>query len=286
MHRDKALAIDAMKKALLLRKKLEVPLDESVSAIDAAERLGIEVRLADFPSMEGMYIAGKNPKIILTAMRPQGRRNFTCAHELGHHNFNHGEQFDDILETNNSQRKDLKEFVADCFASYFLMPKATIESGVSRRGLAIKSLDSIQVYALASWLGVGYRTLISHLWRGIGLISHDKAEQLFRLQPRDIRQHLLGDSVSSQLHLIDKNWIGRAIDCEVGDYLLFEMDTIIEGEHLSTLRKKGCGTILQAVKPGISKVSDSLESWGAFVRISPSGFVGRSCYRFEDEVLD
>jgi hypothetical protein len=286
MHRDKALATEAMKKALLLRKRLEVPLDESVSAIDAAERLGIEVRLANFTSMEGMYIAGKNPKIILTAMRPQGRRNFTCAHELGHHTFNHGEQFDEILESNKFQRKGSKEYIADCFGAYFLMPKATIESGINRRGFSVKSLDSIQAYALASWLGVGYGTLVSHLLHGIGLISHDKAEQLFRLQPRDIRQQLLGDSVSSQLHLIDKNWIGRAIDCEVGDYLLFDMDTIIEGEHLNNIRKKGCGTIIQAVKPGISKVSNSSESWSAFVRISRSGFIGRSCYRFEDEVLD
>ncbi|CAG1020724.1 hypothetical protein MTYM_00475 [Methylococcales bacterium] len=286
MHRDKALATDAMKKALLLRKRLEVPLDESVSAIDAAERLGIEVRLADFPSMEGMYIAGNSPKIILTAMRPQGRRNFTCAHELGHHNFNHGEQFDDILEANKLQRKDLKEFAADCFAAYFLMPKATIESGISRRGFALKSLDAIQAYALASWLGVGYKTLVSHLLHGTGMISHHKADELYKLQPRDIRQQLLGETVSSQLHLIDNNWIGRAIDCEVGDYLLFDMDAIVEGEHLIKMRKKGFGTILQAVKPGISRVSNASESWGAFVRISSPGFVGRSCYRFEDEVLD
>lgn len=286
MHRDKALAIDAMKKALLLRKRLEVSLEESLSAIDAAERLGIEVRLADFPSMEGMYIAGKSPKIILTAMRPQGRRNFTCAHELGHHNFNHGEQFDDILKTNKSGTNDLKEFVADCFAAYFLMPKATIESGIARRGFALKSLNAFEAYALASWLGVGYKTLISHLLHGTAMISRHKADELYKFQPRDIRQQILGEAVSSQLHLVDNNWIGRAIDCEVGDYLLFDTDTVVEGEHLRNVKMKGGNTILQAVKPGISRVSNASESWGSFVRISSSGFVGRSCYRFENEVLE
>jgi len=90
----KKLAADAVSRALSLRKKLGVSFEESVSPIDAAEQLSIDVRFVDLPSMEGIYVADNEPKIVLSSLRPSGRRSFTCAHELGHHMFGHGDRFD------------------------------------------------------------------------------------------------------------------------------------------------------------------------------------------------
>jgi Zn-dependent peptidase ImmA (M78 family) len=130
-------------------------------------------------------VASSAPKILLSSLRPQGRRNFTCAHEIGHHIFGHGEQFDELTDEKSTMRKnDPKEFSADCFAAYFLMPKSTIENGMKRRGYAYESMKPIQVYSLASWLGVGYSTLVNHLLYGIGTISRNKAQELQRFRWR------------------------------------------------------------------------------------------------------
>lgn len=285
MPNNKLLATEAVVKALRLRKSLGIPMDESVSALDAAESLGIEVRLIDLPSMEGMYVAGSAPKIMLSSLRPQGRRSFTCAHEIGHHIFDHGEQFDELTDEKSTLRKhDPKEYSADCFAAYFLMPKTTIDSGMKRRGLTYESLEPVQVYALASWLGVGYSTLVNHMQYGISMITRSKAQYLNRLLPRDIRQELLGYSVSSPLHLADEHWLGRAIDCEVGDFIILPRGTQIEGEHLISLDGKNNKTLIQTQSPGVARVINETVGWAAFIRVSPHEYVGRSCYRFEEEV--
>lgn len=285
MTNNKQLATVAIAEALRLRRRLGIPIVESVSAPDAAERLGIEVRLIDLPSMEGMYVAGSAPKIMLSSLRPQGRRSFTCAHEIGHHLFKHGEQFDELTDEKSTLRKhDPKEFSADCFAAYFLMPKTTIESGMKRRGFTYESLEPTQVYALASWLGVGYSTLVNHMQYGIRTISRNKALYLSQVSPKDIRQQLLGYAVSSSLHVADEHWNGRAIDCEVGDYIILPQGTLVERSQLIILAGENKVTIIQTQSPGVARVTNEALGWASFIRISPREYVGRSCYRFEEEV--
>lgn len=285
MPNNKLLATDALTKALRLRKQLGIPMDESVSALDAAENLGIEVRMIDLPSMEGMYMAGSKPKIMLSCLRPQGRRSFTCAHEIGHHIFEHGEQFDELTDEKSTLRKhDSKEYSADCFAAFFLMPKTTIDSGMKRRGLAYETLEPVQVYALASWLGVGYSTLVNHMQYGICMISSKKAQYLNKLAPKDIRQIILSYSVGSSLHMADEHWVGRAIDCEVGDFILLPQGTRIEGTQLILLDGETNRVLIKSQAPGVARVVNEELGWAAFIRVSPPEYVGRSCYRFEEEV--
>ncbi len=285
MTSKKAIATDALVKALRLRKRLVISLDEPVSPIDSAERIGIEVRMVDLPSAEGMYVAGKNPTIILSSLRPSGRRNFTCAHEIGHHEFGHGDQFDELATDRRIRRQsDTKEYAADCFAAYFLMPKATIEIAMKRRAISCASINFVDVYRLASWLGVGYRTLINHLQFGLGLIGPERSAQLLGHEPRQIRQQLLGRKVLTNLHLVDTNWRGRAIDCEIGDYLLLPRGTVTEGSQLANTYDDADEVLAETKIPGIARISIPHTDWSAFVRVSRRNYVGRSCFRFEEEV--
>lgn len=281
MSQKKLLFSGAVAKALQVRKRLGIAMDVPASPLDAAEQLGVEVRLADLPSMEGMYVASGRPTIILSSMRPSGRRNFTCAHELGHHSFGHGEQFDELTSDRTYNRAtDTKEFQADCFAAFFLMPKATIESGMAVRKLSYGTLTPMQVYSLANWLGVGYATLVNHLVNGIGAISRNAGESLRRITPRDIRQQLFGDPMPySHVILADEHWRGRAIDCEVGDLIRLPPGHSVEGA-LDVSSHKG---FLVAMRPGIARVALPGQDWHAFVRISPKNFVGRACFRFEED---
>lgn len=281
------LASQALTQALKIRKRLNLPLDESVSALDAAEKLGVEVRLIDLPSMEGMYVSGNKPKIMLSSLRPQGRRNFTCAHEIGHHTFNHGEQFDELTkDKTGARRSDPNEFLADCFAGFFLMPKATIDSGMKRRGFSFAALDHIQIYQMANWLGVGYQTLVKHLLYSIKAISSSKADQLLKKTPKDIRTEIIGDRSASNLHIVDTNWHGRAVDCEVEDLIRVPLGFSIEGKQLQSVESLGSHTLLSARTPGIARLSSEISGWSAFVRVSPKNFFGRSCFRFEEEVFE
>ncbi len=284
MLNRKHLANEAAAKALSLRKRMGVNLEDAICPIDIAEALQIEVRLVDLPSMEGMYVAGDVPKILLSCLRPQGRRNFTCAHEIGHHIMGHGQQFDEMNGEKSARRAiDPREFSANCFAAYFLMPKATVDSGVVRREFRYPTLKPEQAYAVASWLGVGYKTFINHLDYGLGMVSRIQADRLRKQEPRTIRQAVLGKTVASHLHVVSPAWSGRAIDCEVGDYLLLPDGAICEGAPLGTPELLTIGTLVQTQCTGIGRVSSNAGRWAAFVRVSRHHYVGRSRYRFEEE---
>lgn len=285
MTNNKSIASESLVKALRVRKRIGATLCESVSPLDAAEQLGIEVRFMDLPSMEGMYIAGDNPKILLSSLRPQGRRNFTCAHEIGHHEFGHGEQFDELTaEKSNSRKRDPKEFAADSFAAFFLMPKSLIDNGMNRRGYKYETLTPVEVYRMACWLGVGYTTLVNHLLHSLNLIEQKKKEELLGIQPREIRFDLIGKPVSSELYVVDHHWLGRPIDCQIGDYLLLPGNAAIEGRHIFTSYDHPAGHLIKANATGLARVLIKDKDWASFIRISPDQYIGRSCYRFEAEV--
>ncbi|MBA9900919.1 ImmA/IrrE family metallo-endopeptidase [Burkholderia cepacia] len=282
MSDKKALFTAAVAKALQARKRLGIALEEAVSPLDAAEKLGVEVRLADLPSMEGMYVSGGRPTIILSSLRPFGRRNFTCAHELGHHAFGHGEQFDELTSDRSYRRAtDSKEFQADTFAAFFLMPKSALENGMLRRQLKYDTLDPIAVYGLANWLGVGYSTLVNHMVNGIGTISRAIGDRLLRSAPRDIRQQLIGTpSAAQQVILADQHWRGRSIDCEVGDLIRVPENCRYEG----ALAASPIVGFAQVQAVGISRIVHEEAGWSAFVRASLKNYKGRACFRFEEEV--
>ncbi|VVE01058.1 hypothetical protein PAQ31011_02144 [Pandoraea aquatica] len=282
MSDKKSLFTNAVAKALQVRKRLGIALEDAVSPLDAAEKLGVEVRLVDLPSMEGMYVSTGRPTIVLSSLRPFGRRNFTCAHELGHHAFGHGEQFDELINDRSYRRAtDSKEFQADVFAAFFLMPKSALESGMLRRGLSYPSLDPMAIYQLANWLGVGYSTLVNHMVNGLGTISRAAGELLLRSSPRDIRLTLLGSASSAhQMLLADSHWCGRPIDCEVGDLIRIPASARYEGSLASSQFPR----FVRAEAPGISRVVDEKSNWSSFVRASSTNYTGRACFRFEEEV--
>ncbi len=51
----KTIAMQAVAKALRMRRSAGYGLDSAVCVYDLAQRLDIEVRFLDIPSMEGMY---------------------------------------------------------------------------------------------------------------------------------------------------------------------------------------------------------------------------------------
>jgi hypothetical protein len=209
------LALRATSMALRVRQKEGIAPDEPCSVYDLAEKLGVEARFAELPSAEGVYSPGK-PLIIVSSLRPPGRQAFTCGHELGHHAYGHGEQFDELVEERGgSRRHDPKEFEADCFASALLMPKTALLKGLAIRGWSPKNISAEQAYTLASWLGVGYTTLVGNMNWGMGLLERRQAETLEKVKLPQIRRSILERECKDQLIVVDQAWTGRPIDAQV-----------------------------------------------------------------------
>ena len=127
------LATEATRMAARLRADFGLHATQPVCPFAVADFLGMTVRFDALPSLEGMYSPGETPAIVLTSLRPAGRRRFTCGHEIGHHQFGHGYRIDEITPSRR-RTTDNEEFVANRFAAALLMPKLAVVNAFVRRG--------------------------------------------------------------------------------------------------------------------------------------------------------
>lgn len=276
---------EVLKLALEIRKRFNIDLKNSFCVFDFAEKIGIEVKFVDIPSMEGLYIQKPRRTILITSHRPLGRQRFTCAHELGHYFFKHrGIHIDDIIEYYNKPvKKGLKEKSADLFASYFLMPSTTVINGFVRRGWNIQNATPIQIYTVACWLGVGYSTLINHLQFGLKKLTNTQADWLLKKSPKEIKKDLFGAYLQENLIPVDIGWTGRPIDIHNNDFLISEEKIDIDGSNLGCVNNKSGRYIYKASKTGICRITSYEKNWSSFVRVSRRNYVGRCKYRHLEE---
>lgn len=243
----------------------------------------IELRFQALPSLEGMYskTAGGSV-IIVSSLRPSGRRRFTAGHELGHHVFGHGTRLDELIAEERTFSPE--EYLADCFAAFLLMPKLAVLKAFKTRGIDIKAPTSLEVYRVASFFGVGYTTLLTHLAVTLGVLPRDVAQRLARASPKAIRLEVAGEERPGELHLVDVHWdSGRAVDLAVGDAVLLPSGTRVEAPRLVALGvKRTDGELFEAVSPGIGRLEHD-DGWSAYVRVERRDYAGRALFRNEEE---
>jgi len=281
----RALARQAMGAALRVRRSLGYGLDHAVSVYDLAERLGVEVRFLDLPSAEGLYSAAPSPTIIVSSLRPPGRRAFTCAHELGHHERSDGVEIDELVEQWDEPRFDPKEFVADCFAGALLMPKLAVSKAFAIRGWSVEDCTPAQAFMVAGYFGVGYTTLVHHLRGALQVMADTRAQALLRVSPRKAQSLLLGWQTPQNVVVVDAHWTGRAVDVEVGDLIFVRGGAQSEGACLEPSRDVEPGRLFRAVRPGVGRL-EAITAWSAFVRVSRRDYVGRARFRHWEEAAD
>lgn len=290
MHQTRRqLALLAAATALRVRNQAGCNLKHPACVIDLCEQLGISVRFCDISSMEGVYIpdARPQPTILVSSMRPAGRQSFSCGHELGHHVFGHGEQWDELIEQRTECRRFApNEFLADLFSATLHMPKLAVRYAFWQRKIDANTCAPDSVYVVACWFGVGYTTLVTHMRRTLNMIDEPRARELLSNKPKDIRSRLLGIHCPQNLVVVDINWVGRAIDIEVGDWLLLPSETTIEGCVVALMRQSHETTVGQAQRSGIGRVVHEQSGWAAYVRVSRKGYAGRAPFRFDEECDD
>lgn len=285
MNDRRRMAREAMTAALRIRRSVGYRLDQAVCVYDLAAKLGVEVRFMDLPSMEGMYWSAPTPTIILSSLRPPGRRAFTCAHELGHHNRSDGVHIDELVGQWQRPRFDPKEFVADCFAGALLMPKLAVSKAFAVRGWSMEDCTPEQAFMVAGNFGVGYATLVHHLRSAFRALTDAQAKALLNVRPRQAQALLLGWQAPQRVMAVDAHWDGRAVDLEVGDHIYFLGEAQFEGMCIEAFAGLEKGKLFKATRPGIGRLKAD-NSWSAFVRVSRREYVGRSLYRHWEETGD
>jgi len=277
---------EGVSKALKFRSREHLDSTQAVCAIDIAMRVGVDVWMQDLPSMDGAYVKERIPRIILSSLRPPGRRMLTCAHELGHHVFGHGTQIDEyVVEGMTPSRQTIiEECQANGFASSLLMPPIAVRNAFLRRGWEPVVCSAQQAYAIANWFGVSYTGLLDHLSLTLGLIPRNHADRLKRHTPKKIRAKLLPEVDSNHLVLVDLHWHDRAIDLAVGDFAILPANSTLIGNCCTPLILCENRTVIQALRPGKGHISHESSAWMTFVRVSRAKYIGRGCFRhLEDD---
>lgn len=282
MDDSTSIARKALKGAIDTRKRASVSWEEPICVYDLAEKLQIEVKFLSINGLEGMY-SKTSKTILLSTLRPSGRRSYTCAHELGHWYFHHGNCIDEAGSIENSSYNSLNEHLAESFAGFLLMPPWAIKKAFSKRGYSFTSCTPLQIYSMAVQFNTGYSTLVNHLHRGLHLLSRLGAHELLKTQPKLIREELLGEICSGHLIIADKHWSSIPIDLQISDIAIIPMNCTIEGSSVEKIGKTRNGIVVSGKLPGISRVEDRSSGWTSFIRVCRKDFVGRSIYRHLEE---
>lgn len=285
-NQKRALANQAMLKSIDVRVEAKLDLMSPICIYELCDEHNVQVRFVKI-NMEGVYVADARPLILLSALRPLPRRNFTCAHELGHHIFGHHSTVDELLtDCEKSKTVDPKEFLANCFAGFLLMPTLGVRRAFVSRGWTPADATATQVFTIACSFAVGYETLLNHMCYSLEMISEEKAEILSKKPLPAIRKQILGVPLSKPLVIADEKWLLRTIDVEVGTRILVPANATGNGKLLTIEQDLAVGRLLRADRPGIERLQCPNSNWAVFVRISSAKFVGLSKYRHFEEVDD
>ncbi len=269
-----------MRGALLIRKKVAASIDTPLAIVDVALELGIFVSFLDLSSAEGMWCREKRA-VVLTALRPAGRRAFTCAHEIGHAFFGHGTHADELSNSFALRENSPEERLADLLAGYLLMPHYAVAAAMKERGWNPDELSSRQAFVIANLFGVTYGALVHHARFTLNLINAQTYARLSDVPPKRIRKELCPEVETKSLLVVDKLWSGRPIDLEVGDVVMLPKCSDIQGdllEELATPERRY--RLARARSAGVGQIRGIPPGHSTLLRISDAQFCGFGMYRY------
>lgn len=283
------MTIEAQATAIALRARRDAGLrmGDPASSVDVALRLGFHVRLLAVGSLEGLYRPGDPPMIVVGSERPRGRRNFTCAHELGHHFLGHGQRLDELHQQSEQETRDPTEVAADCFAAALLMPTTVVRSAFVRRGWPFEEITPIHAYVVAGELNVGYSTLIDRMGLSLRLLAPAQRLQLRRVRPKQIRERILGVAPPHDLVVVDNDWLAPVVDLELGDFVLVQASAraMALSDILARVERHRDGLLLEASRPGVSTI-ELPSGLQIQVRVSRRAYHGLADYRHLEDAGD
>jgi Zn-dependent peptidase ImmA (M78 family) len=232
-------------------------------------------------SMEGMY-ERQSGTIIVSSLRPRGRRAFTCAHEYGHHVFGHGTHIDELPEARRGPRPP-EELLADRFAGLLLMPRLAIVTAFRERGINPKNCTPGQAYAISCWLGVSYEAFLTHASAAVGVMSEAIADDLKQVSLKEIKSRLAPVDLGNDLLIVDEHW-AHAVDLVVGDLAMLPAGSVTQGSVAKLVCESASATHIRAVTRGIGRAVCG--PWAVNIRVMPAEYTGLARCRHLPEESD
>lgn len=276
---EKIRARQIVFKALRTRKTyLGVDAHIPICPYSLCESMGLDLWFVKIASFEGMYVSNHN-LILISSERPEGRKRFTCAHEIGHYELGHGTVIDEITEHGSNKQE---EHEADFFASMLLMPSLAVRRAINRYGVVAEKLKSNDVYILSKYFGVSYKAFISHICKNLYLITHEQYQILKNIELADVRKSISGTTTKNQVFSVGNWWDEKAIELEVGDILVSDKSLSMDGPRIfKKLNHEPFRYVHEAVSPGITRLFNN--GWSCFSKISKHKFQGPFQYKYDEE---
>ena len=275
---DKIRALQVTAKALKTRKSfLGVDPHVPICPYALCEAMGFELRFIKIPSFEGMYVADQN-LVLISAERPEGRKRFTCAHEIGHHVLGHGTVIDEIVESGSDKGEELE---ADLFASTLLMPSSAVTRAISRIGTEARNITPDNAYVLSKYFGVSYLAFVRHIFSNLRLTPYNQYQSLRNSKLPQIRHSICGFETKNQVFSIGAWWEEKALELEVGDIILSSMPLDVDGPQLIEQIDAEGKHAYSAITPGITRICN--EGWSCFTKVSRHKFQGLYQFKYEEE---
>jgi hypothetical protein len=88
------------------------------------------------------------------------------------------------------------------------------------------------------------------------------------------------------LVVADRHWTFKPIDVQVGDSVILPMGTQLEGTCIAAVDDSHQRIVATALCPGIGRASNDALDWSSYVRVAQQQYVGRSIFRFDEEIID
>lgn len=279
------MATKAARQAARTRSTLGIDPTFSVCPFDIADQLGLVVRLAEAPSLEGMYSPGPKKTVVLGTERPWGRMRHTCGHEIGHAVFGHGIRVDELC-VGGRRAWSPEEYLADRFSTALLMPKLAVADALRRRGWEAPTLTSGQVFTLAQDFGVGYGSFVSHAERTLEIIPSSVADELRRQGRRlgPVRNAVAGMAVAEDVFVVDEHWGARPLDLETGDVVVVPSGALFSGRCARLSHAPAAHLV--AADAGEGQLRLRRRTSAINVRVSRRRFRGLARYRYLAEAED
>jgi Zn-dependent peptidase ImmA (M78 family) len=276
---NKVRANQIAKKALQTRLQyLGVKPSVPICPFNLAETMGFDVRFVKISSFEGMYLAD-DLVILIGAERPEGRKSFTCAHEIGHHVLGHGTVIDEIIESGSDKEIEQE---ADFFGGMLLMPESLIRRIAKDLQIDFSKPDPDKLYIASRYIGASFTGLVTHLHFNLKLVDYATYKSLKKLDVGSIKKRLSGEKVTGDVFVVGDWWKDKAIDMCVGDLIVSAEKCEVEGSAVALMDGKALHKIV-AVEPGLSKIT-APGGWSAYIRVCRKDYVGMNQYRFEEDV--
>jgi hypothetical protein len=160
-----------------------------------------------------------------------------------------------------------------------LMPRLAVTNAFRLRGWRPEDAVPEHYLVVASSLGVGYETLVSHSFFSLRLIADPAYRRLVKTGLPAIRRQMLGEQAPDRLLVIDAHHTLPTVDTEVGTIILLPPGTSAENENLTLVSETPRGRLFRAERPGITRVFARDGTWAALIRIMQDQYHGLSRYR-------